>query len=88
MYKKKIKIISDEIYQGIDYQENAKEESLLSCNSHGVVINSFSKYFLMTGWRLGWIISTEKHIQDISKACDEFVFKPIFNISIYSPGNI
>ena len=57
MYKKKITIISDEIYQGIDYQENAKEESLLSYNSHGVVINSFSKYFLMTGWRLGWIIS-------------------------------
>ena len=74
--KKNITIISDEIYQGIDYEENSKEESLLSYNSNGVVINSFSKYFLMTGWRLGWIISNEKHIQDISKLAMNLYLSP------------
>ena len=73
---KNINIISDEIYQGINYEENAKEESLLSINSSGVVINSFSKYFLMTGWRLGWIISNRKHIIEISKLAMNLYLSP------------
>ena len=48
-------------------QNNSKEVSLLSINHKGVVINSFSKYFLMTGWRLGWVISNKEHIKEISK---------------------
>ena len=73
---KKILIISDEIYQGISYQNNLKELSLLSINHKGVVINSFSKYFLMTGWRLGWIISNKEHIKEISKLAMNLYLSP------------
>ena len=53
-----------------------KKKSLLSINLNGVVINSFSKYFLMTGWRLGWIVSNEKHIIEISKLAMNLYLSP------------
>tara|TARA_B100001989_G_scaffold612_1_gene461 strand:- start:457 stop:1614 length:1158 start_codon:yes stop_codon:yes gene_type:complete len=74
--EKNIIIISDEIYQGINYEIKSKEESLLSFNSNGIVINSFSKYFLMTGWRLGWIISNEDHIKEVSKLAMNLYLSP------------
>jgi aspartate/methionine/tyrosine aminotransferase len=46
-------LISDEIYHGITYGRRA--ESALALSSDAVVVSSFSKYFSMTGWRLGWI---------------------------------
>jgi len=46
-------LISDEIYHGITYGQRA--ESALALSSEAVVVSSFSKYFSMTGWRLGWI---------------------------------
>ena len=49
-----VRMISDEIYHGITIEgENA---CALSYNPHSIVINSFSKYFSMTGWRLGWVV--------------------------------
>ena len=49
-----VRMISDEIYHGITIEgENA---CALSYNPHAIVINSFSKYFSMTGWRLGWVV--------------------------------
>ncbi len=74
--KKNIIIISDEIYQGINYEKNIKEKSFLSINPNGIVINSFSKYFLMTGWRLGWIISDNEHIKKISKIAMNIYLSP------------
>jgi len=52
-----IRLISDEIYHGITYGERAA--SALEFTDSAVVINSFSKYFSMTGWRLGWAILPE-----------------------------
>ena len=46
-------LISDEIYHGITYGQRA--ESALALSSDAIVVSSFSKYFSMTGWRLGWI---------------------------------
>lgn len=51
---KGIRLISDEIYHGISYERNA--ETVLSFTKNAIVINSFSKYFSMTGWRLGWMV--------------------------------
>ncbi|HEY8094269.1 MAG TPA: pyridoxal phosphate-dependent aminotransferase [Acidimicrobiales bacterium] len=48
-----VQLISDEIYHGITYGERA--ESALAISPDAVVVSSFSKYFSMTGWRLGWI---------------------------------
>jgi aspartate/methionine/tyrosine aminotransferase len=49
-----VRLISDEIYHGITYGPRA--ETALACDPDAIVINSFSKYFSMTGWRLGWMI--------------------------------
>jgi len=47
-------LVSDEIYHGITYGERA--ESALRFTEEAIVVNSFSKYFSMTGWRLGWLV--------------------------------
>jgi len=49
-----IAVISDEIYHGLDYAFRAHSAVSLSANT--VVVNSFSKYFCMTGWRVGWMV--------------------------------
>ena len=49
-----IRIISDEIYHGLSYGEPAR--SMLEFEPSAIVVNSFSKYFSMAGWRLGWLI--------------------------------
>jgi len=50
-----IRLISDEIYHGITYGERAQTVAALLDDA--IVINSFSKYFSMTGWRLGWMVT-------------------------------
>lgn len=52
-----IRLISDEIYHGLGYGMRA--ESVLRTAPDAVVINSFSKYWCMTGWRIGWMIVPE-----------------------------
>jgi aspartate/methionine/tyrosine aminotransferase len=49
-----ITVISDEIYHGLDYAFPA--ESAARISSDAIIINSFSKYFCMTGWRIGWMV--------------------------------
>jgi aspartate/methionine/tyrosine aminotransferase len=49
-----IRIISDEIYHGLSYGEPTR--SMLEFEPNAVVVNSFSKYFSMAGWRLGWLL--------------------------------
>ncbi len=49
-----IAVISDEIYHGLDYAFQARSAAALSADA--IVINSFSKYFCMTGWRIGWMV--------------------------------
>ena len=49
-----IRLISDEIYHGITYVESA--DTMIRHVEDAIVINSFSKYYSMTGWRLGWMI--------------------------------
>ena len=46
----------DEIYQGLNYGSSGSAETVLSVADDAVVLNSFSKFFGMTGWRLGWTI--------------------------------
>ena len=53
-----IRLISDEIYHGLTYENTAC--TALAYEEKAVIINSFSKYFSMTGWRLGWMIIPEE----------------------------
>lgn len=55
----------DEIYQGLSY--DAKPESALALGEDLIVINSFSKYFNMTGWRLGWLVVPPTMLPAIEK---------------------
>jgi aspartate/methionine/tyrosine aminotransferase len=51
-----VRLISDEIYHGIGYGRAAATAAGLPAAPHAVVVNSFSKYYAMTGWRLGWMV--------------------------------
>ncbi|MCV6585750.1 MAG: aminotransferase class I/II-fold pyridoxal phosphate-dependent enzyme, partial [Marinibacterium sp.] len=57
--------ISDEIYHGIEYE--AKAVTALEITDDAYVINSFSKYFSMTGWRVGWMVVPETHVRVIER---------------------
>jgi aspartate/methionine/tyrosine aminotransferase len=52
-----IKFISDEIYHGLTYERPA--QTALAFSPNAVIVNSFSKYYCMTGWRVGWLIVPE-----------------------------
>ncbi|ROR98627.1 aspartate/methionine/tyrosine aminotransferase [Sinobacterium caligoides] len=58
-------LVVDEIYHGLDYEEKAA--SILATTDDAFVINSFSKYFGMTGWRLGWLVAPENAVQEMEK---------------------
>jgi aspartate/methionine/tyrosine aminotransferase len=60
-----IRFISDEIYHGLDY--TFKAETALRLSPHATVINSFSKYFCMTGWRIGWMVLPEHLIRPVER---------------------
>ena len=53
-----VRLVSDEIYHGITYGQ--RPQTAIAYAPNGVVINSFSKYFSMTGWRLGWLVVPEE----------------------------
>ncbi|WP_410001660.1 pyridoxal phosphate-dependent aminotransferase [Sphingosinicella rhizophila] len=58
---RKIRILSDEIYHGLSY--GAPTHSILRYDESAFVINSFSKYFSMPGWRLGWLVVPDDHLE-------------------------
>src|SRR6516225_6250322 len=60
-----VRFISDEIYHGLDYAFPAVTAAELS--EHALVINSFSKYFCMTGWRIGWMVVPQPLVRPIER---------------------
>ncbi len=60
-----ISFVSDEIYHGLHY--GARAVSALEISDEVYVINSFSKYFSMTGWRVGWMVVPEDHIRTVER---------------------
>jgi aspartate/methionine/tyrosine aminotransferase len=67
--------ISDEIYHGIEYE--AKAVTALEHSDDVYVINSFSKYFSMTGWRVGWMVVPPEHVRRIERlAQNMFICAP------------
>ncbi|MGH1377887.1 MAG: pyridoxal phosphate-dependent aminotransferase [Alphaproteobacteria bacterium] len=68
---KNIRLISDEAYHGITYEEKAQTARKFSKNA--IVLNTFSKYFAMTGWRLGWSILPDE-LRNNAKKLSESLF--------------
>jgi len=66
--------ISDEIYHGIEYE--AKAVSALEITDECYVINSFSKYFSMTGWRVGWMVVPESHVRTVERLAQNLFICP------------
>lgn len=58
-----VRLISDEIYHGLNY--DAPIATAAAFSPHAVVVNSFSKYFSMTGWRIGWLVLPEDLIRPV-----------------------
>lgn len=56
-----VTLVVDEIYHGLVY--GAEAPSVLECSDDALVINSFSKYFGMTGWRLGWLVAPPGYVE-------------------------
>lgn len=67
-------LIVDEIYLGLTYGE--RPASVLEFADDAFVISSFSKYFNMTGWRLGWIVAPERHVRDLEKLAQNLYISP------------
>ncbi len=59
------RLVVDEIYHGLVYEGNVG--TALSISDELFVVNSFSKYFCMTGWRLGWLVAPEAYVRDLDK---------------------
>ena len=66
--------ISDEIYHGIQYDKKAV--SALEITDQCYVINSFSKFFSMTGWRVGWMVVPENHIRVVERLAQNLFICP------------
>lgn len=62
---KGIRLISDEIYHGITFGMKAATAAGSASAPHAVIINSFSKYYAMTGWRLGWMVLPEDLVRSV-----------------------
>ena len=69
-----VSFISDEIYHGIQYEN--KPITALEITNDCYVINSFSKYFSMTGWRIGWMVVPENHVRQVERLSQNLFICP------------
>jgi len=72
--RRDIRFISDEIYHGITYAGPAT--TALSVTDRAVIVNSFSKYFSMTGWRLGWMVLPEELLRPVECLAQNLFISP------------
>ncbi|MFM2043094.1 MAG: hypothetical protein RLY86_1670 [Pseudomonadota bacterium] len=70
-----VRLISDEIYHGLEYGEVASR-SALGSSDRAVVVNSFSKYFSMTGWRLGWLVLPPELVRPVECLTQNLYISP------------
>lgn len=66
--------ISDEIYHGVEYE--ARAVSALEISDDVYVINSFSKYYSMTGWRVGWMVVPDDHVRVVERLAQNMFICP------------
>ena len=67
-------LVSDEIYHGLTYERPAS--TALSVDDDAVVINSFSKYFCMTGWRIGWMVVPDRPVRPMKRLAQNPYISP------------
>jgi aspartate/methionine/tyrosine aminotransferase len=67
-------LVSDEIYHGLTY--GMAEETALAHSDDAVIVNSFSKYFSMTGWRIGWLVVPSVLVRPIERLAQNLYISP------------
>jgi aspartate/methionine/tyrosine aminotransferase len=71
-----VQLISDEIYHGITYTGAVEQSTAWQTSREAVVFHSFSKYFSMTGWRLGWMLVPERLRRAVDVLTGNFTICP------------
>lgn len=69
-----IAFISDEIYHGLTYERPA--QTALAYSDQAIVVNSFSKYYCMTGWRIGWLVLPEQYVRPVERLAQSLAISP------------
>ncbi len=69
-----IRLISDEIYHGITF--GAPATTVADLWDEAIIVNSFSKYFSMTGWRIGWLVAPESLIRPMERLAQNLFISP------------
>jgi len=69
-----VRLVSDEIYHGISYGEPL--DCAWRTSREAIVVNSFSKYFSMTGWRLGWMLAPDELVRPVDRLTGNFTLCP------------
>ena len=72
--RRPLRLISDEIYHGITF--NRPAQTALAVSDEAIVINSFSKYFSMTGWRLGWMVIPADLLRAVERLAQNLFISP------------
>jgi aspartate/methionine/tyrosine aminotransferase len=70
------RLVVDEIYHGLTYGSAAPVQSALALGDDLLVVSSFSKYFDMTGWRLGWLVAPPDAVRDLEKLAQNLFICP------------
>jgi aspartate/methionine/tyrosine aminotransferase len=68
--------ISDEIYHGLTYE--APATTALAAEPEAIIVNSFSKYFCMTGWRIGWLVLPRQLVRPVERLAQNLFISPPF----------
>jgi aspartate/methionine/tyrosine aminotransferase len=71
-----VRLISDEVYHGLVYPGAPQTSCAWSTSRDAVVVNSFSKYFAMTGWRLGWLVVPKSLQRAVDRLTGNFTICP------------
>ena len=74
--RRQIRLISDEIYHGIVFDDEVPQKTAIAYSDEVIVVNSFSKYYSMAGWRLGWMVLPEYLIEPISNLAHNLYLCP------------
>jgi aspartate/methionine/tyrosine aminotransferase len=74
-----LRLISDEIYHGLTYA-GVKADTALAFSDEAIVVNSFSKYYGMTGWRVGWMVLPEDMVRPVERLAQNlFISAPMIS---------
>lgn len=88
-----VRLISDEVYHGLVYPGAPATSCAWETSREAVVVNSFSKYFAMTGWRLGWLLVPQELKRAVDRLTGNFTICPpvlpqLAAVSAFTPESI